>query len=244
MARASAYLSPVLTQGRIDAAVAGNMNEADVIALFASTFGQDQRRKAKPAAVGPANHHELATLNLNMIPANGGLTHVGAAWAMKEPANSHERATQDLLTALFARLLYVELVQNGTVYAPNVARIELAQHQGLPIIAAAATVPAEQTEHVLAAISKVAEGLATSGPDPQLLETMRGLMVNGMAESYNQDRMWAFQAAQLSLRPGAVEIWRSAAAELQTVSSGDVQELALEIFAVPIARTRLAGATE
>lgn len=244
MARASTYLRPVLTQGRIDAAVGGNMNEADVIALFASTFGQDQRRKAKPAAVDPANHHELATLNLDMIPATGGQTHVGAAWAMAEPANSHERATQDLLTALFARLLYVELVQNGTVYAQKVARIELVEHQGPPIIAAAATIPAVQTESVLAAISKVAEGLATSGPDPELLETIRRLIVDVVAESYNQDRTWAFQAAQLSYRPRAVEIWRSAAAELQTVSSGDIQELAREIFAVPFAQTRLAVTTE
>lgn len=244
MARASTYLGPLLVQGRIDAAVAGNMNEADVIALFTSTFGQDQRRKAKRAAGGPANHHELATLNLDMIPANGGQTHVGAAWAMAEPANSHDRATQEMLTALFARMLYVELAQNGRVYAPNVARIELVEQQGQPIIAAAATVPAKQTEHVLAAISKVAESLATSGPEPQLLETMRGLMVNGVTETYNQDRMWAFQAAQLSSRPRAVEIWRSAAAELQTVSSGDIQELAREIFAVPLAQTRLTGTTE
>lgn len=239
MARASAYLRPVLTQGRIDAAVAGNMNEADVIALFASTFGQDQRRKAKPAAAGPANHDKLATLNLDMIPATGGQTHVGAAWTIKEPANGRERAAQEMLTALFARMLYVELAQNGTVYAPNVARIELIEHKGQPIIAAAATVPAAQAESVLAAISKVAEGLAASGPDPQLLETIRGLMVDGVAESYNQDRMWAFQAAQLSLRSGAIEIWRSAAAELQTVSSGDIQALAREIFAVRLAQTRL-----
>jgi len=179
MDRASAYLGPLLTQGRIDAAVAGNMNEADVIALFASTFGQDQRRKAKLAAAGSATDDKLATLDLEMIPAAGGQTHVGAAWAMKEPANSHDRATQEMLTALFARMLYVELAQNGRVYAPNVARLELVEQQGQPIIAAAATVPAEQTEHVLAAISKVSEGLATSGPDPQLLETMRGLMVTG-----------------------------------------------------------------
>jgi zinc protease len=244
MARASAYLRPVLTQGRIDAAVAGNMNESDVIALFASTFGQDQRRKAKPAAAGPANHDKLATLNIDMIPASGGQTHVGAAWTIKEPANGRERAAQEMLTALFARMLYVELAQNGTVYAPNVARLELIEHKGQPIILAAATVPAVQAEGVLAAISKVAEGLATSGPEPQLLETIRGLMVNGVAETYNQDRMWAFQAAQLSSRPRAVEIWRSAAVELQTVSSGDIQELAREIFAVPFAQTRLTGTTE
>lgn len=217
------------------------MNEADVIALFASTFGQDQRRKAERTAVGPANHHKLDPLDLELILTAGGQNHVGAAWAMKEPANSHDRATQEMLTALFARMLYVELAQNGRVYAPNVARTELVEQQGRPIIAAAATVPAEQTDHVLAAISKVAEGLATSGPEPQLLETMRGLMVNGVAETYNQDRMWAFQAAQLSSRPRAVEIWRSAAAELQTISSGDIQELAREIFAVPFAQTRLAG---
>jgi zinc protease len=244
MARASAYLGPLLTQGRIDAAVAGNMNEADVIGLFVSTFGQDKRRKANRAVVGSANDDKLAPVDLEMIPAAGGQTHVGAAWAMKEPVNSHDRATQEMLTALFARMLYIELAQNGRVYAPNVARIELVEQQGQPIIAAAATVPADQTDDVLAAISKVAEGLATMGPDPQLLETMRGLMVNGVAETYNQDRMWAFQAAQLSSRPRAVEIWRSAAAELQTVSSGDIQELAREIFAVPLAQTRLTGTTE
>jgi len=94
------------------------------------------------------------------------------------------------------------------------------------------------------ACRKVAEGLAASGADPQLLETMRTLMVDGVAVSYSQDRMWAFQAAQLSSRPRAVEIWRSAAAELQAVSSGDIQELAREIFAVPFAQTRLAGTTE
>jgi zinc protease len=239
MARASAYLGPLLTQGRIDAAVAGNMNEADVIGLFASTFGQDKRRKANRAAAGSANDDKLAPVDLDMIAAAGGQTHAGTAWAMKEPANSRERATQEMLTALFARMLYVELAQNGSVYAPNVARIELVEHQGRPIIAAAATVPAVQTESVLAAISKVSEGLATSGPDPQLLETMRGLMVNGVAESYNQDRMWAFQAAQLTYRTRAVEIWRSTAAELQTVSSGDIQALAREIFAVRLAQTRL-----
>ena len=179
-----------------------------------------------------------------MIPATGGQTHVGAAWTIKEPANGRERAAQEMLTALFARMLYVELAQNGTVYAPNVARIELIEHKGQPIIAAAATVPAVQAESVLAAISKVAEGLARSGPDPQLLETIRGLMVDGVAESYNQDRMWAFQAAQLSLRPRAIEIWRSAAAELQTVSSADIQALARENFTMPMAQTRLAGPTE
>ena len=244
MGRASAYLGPLLTQGRIDAAVAGNMNETDVIALFASTFGQDQRRKAKLAAAGSATDNKLATLDLEMIPAAGGQTHVGAAWAMKEPANSHDRATQEMLTALFARILYVELAQNGRVYAPNVARLELVEHQGRPIIAAAATVPAVQAESVLAAISTVAGDLATSGPDPQLLETMRSLMMDGVTESYNQDRMWAFQAAQLTYRPRVVEIWRSAAAELETVSSGDIKELARDIFAVPFAQTRLAETTE
>lgn len=68
--------------------------------------------------------------------------------------------------------------------------------------------------------------------------------MDGVTESYNQDRMWAFQAAQLTYRPRVVEIWRSAAAELETVSSGDIKELARDIFAVPFAQTRLAETTE
>ena len=105
-------------------------------------------------------------------------------------------------------------------------------------------IPAVQSDKVLAAIGKIAEGLATSGPDPQRLETMRALMVDGVAESYDQDRTWAFQAAHLSYRPRAVEIWRSAATELQAVSSGDIQELPREIVAVLLAKTRLTGTTE
>lgn len=244
MGRASTYLRPILSQGQVDAAIAGNMDEANVIAQFASTFGQDRRQAAMQDARSTNNQIAPAVLMLDMIPAQGGQMHVGAVWAMQEPDDAHERAAQELLTALFARLLYIELTRNSTVYAPNVARLERVEGQGQPVIAAAATVPAEQAESVLSAVEKVAGDLAMSGPDPQLLETIRALMMKGIAESYNEDRVWAYQAGQLSSRPNAIALWRSATAELQTVTGGEIEELAQEIFAVPFAKTRVDGSAK
>ncbi len=72
---------------------------------------------------------------------------------------------QVLFTALFARMIYNELVEQGTSYNPRVERIELVERYRQPILAAAVTVPQGQAAKVAAAINEVAANLAGPGPD-------------------------------------------------------------------------------
>nr|WP_137676423.1 insulinase family protein [Parerythrobacter lutipelagi] len=238
MARASTLLHPILTRGHIDAAIAGSMDEDSIIALFASTFGQEDRDENNYTPPDPPDDTDMPVITVDLPPASGGQEIVGAVWAMDEPADAHGRAKQELFTALFARMIYIDLVEQGTSYSPQVERVQRVDGYRQPILAAAVTAPRGQAADVAAAIDEVGKKLAESGPDLQLLETIRAMMINGIAGSYNQDRAWAYQAAELSQRPNIIRIWRGVETQMQTITADEIGDLARETFARPLAHTR------
>lgn len=248
MERAALLLGPILREGTVNAAIAGNMDEEKMIALFAATFGADKRAEPIPERGAKGEPLSQPFLNVEptiaLAPDAGGQNIVGSVWPLIEPTDARERAQQELFTALFARMTYIKLVEQGSSYAPRVARIELIEREREPVLAAAISVPSEDAAKVAAAMQEVAAQLADTGPDPKLLEVIRKMMIDGMVGSYNQDRVWAYQAAQLGQQPDAVRIWRGASQEMERVTAQEIQDLARQTFAQSVTETRTGETSE
>ncbi len=237
MARAAKVLGRILSEGGLELAVAGNIDEDQLISLFASTFGSQDRKWSTGGLYGsrPSRSDIGKPMVAQLTAANQDV--VGLAWAMEQPKDAHERAVQDLFSALFARMVYEALSEKGESYAPRAQRVELRWLGGTPVMAVAVTTPSPSKGKVQDDIERIARELATNGPRQDLLETMRSLSIDGLRASYNEDRIWAFFAAQHLTRPNAMEWWRRAEEELKTIQADEIKALARDTFQTPVFET-------
>jgi zinc protease len=229
MARARRLIGPILSKGRIELAVAGNFDESRMIALVASTFGSVTAQQAAPGAAGRT---AVPSVQIDVPRLAAAQAVQGAMWELGPAGTARERAVQEIFATAFARALYTRLVErNGLSYSPRAQRMELSEWFGRPVLFAASAVPADRLEPVAAAIGQVVEGMIEAPLDTALLELARGLALGGLRASYNEDRVWAYQAVQLGRQPDAVRAWRQTESALGAVTADEIRAFAKKTFA-------------
>jgi predicted Zn-dependent peptidase len=230
MSQAKKMLEPILLTGKPELAIAGNFDEERIIQLVGSTFGnlaEPKNPRSEPSVVPT-----LPKITVGTPKPNAGQTVGGALWILGGTPTAHDRAVQEMFSVAFSRLLYAKLIeQNQLGYALKAQRIELGEWSAEPAFFAALAVAVGRTAVMDAAIVEVAKQMTETPLPADVLETARHVALDGVVGSYNEDRVWAYQAAQLGRRPDAVKLWRDLEREFPLVTSEDILAYAKHVLA-------------
>ena len=228
MARIERTMRPILSHGRTEIAIAGNFDEAAMIRLLAATFGQDGKGASK--ASRPARVAKLPMIAVAVPPQLAGQTVRAALWSLPEAADVHDRAAQEVFNTAFSRMFYNRLIERDQLsYAFIAQRLDLSEWMGQPVFYAASRTSLESSSKLDAAFAAVAHDIQNTTLSPEQLEVARQLVRDSVRGSYNEDRVWAYQASQLGRQPNAVRTWRGIEAELPAVTAEDVLRYARSI---------------
>jgi predicted Zn-dependent peptidase len=232
MAQARRLIGAMLSQGRIEIAVAGNFDERQVIELVGSTFGTVPARRAARVSPVAAGGLALPPVTIDAPKVAAPQIVYGALWDLGPAGTARERAIQQIFATSFSRSLYTRLVeQSGLSYSPRAERVELTEWFDRPILFAASAVPPDRLKPMAEATEDVARAMIEAPLDPARLDLARRLALDGLRASYNEDRVWAYQAVQLGRRPDAVRIWRQTEGEIAAVTADEIRALARKTFA-------------
>ncbi|MEE4538091.1 MAG: insulinase family protein [Erythrobacter sp.] len=234
MKRAALKLHPILSRSQINVAVSGNISENEIIDLFARSFGQDRRENETFEPSSVAREIDPDPKAFIMPADNRNHEIVGIAWPLPRVSDADDLANQNILVSLLARMAYVKLVERGSSYAPHVERRRLNFQKDTFAVVFAVATPKGNASDILAAMGEVADDLVNSPIDFDLFETARNLVIDGDKRSYNEDKVWAYLAAQLTSDPDVVANWRSSAEATNRVSADAVRELAGVTLLPPI----------
>lgn len=231
MTRSRTLIGSILSQGHLEIAVAGNIDEGRMIDLIAGTFGT--MPKTKPLPIVPVAPW-TAPADLKIIAPDGAVqqTAHGLIWDVALAATVREQAVQRLFVTSFARLLFSRWLEKDNLsYSPRIELNPLAAQRERSVLFAASVVAPERIDELSSAAMEVAVKMATTPIDGAMLDTFRRLEIDGVRGSYNEDRVWAYQAVQLGRKPGAVADWRALDAEFATVTADEIRDYARKTFA-------------
>lgn len=223
MSHAKKMLEPMLLTGKIELAIAGNFDEKHIIQLVGSTFGNRLKPRYKSPRSEPSVVPNLPSIIVGAPKLNAGQTVGGALWNLGDTMTAHDRAVQEMFSVAFSRLLYAKLIEQKQLgYALKAQRIELGEWTAEPAFFAALVVAADRATVMDAAIVEISKQMAETPLAADVLETARHVALEGVVGSYNEDRVWAYQAAQLGQRPDAVKLWRDLEREFPMVTRDDI----------------------
>lgn len=225
------YLGPALKTGAIEIAVVGDIDEDQVIALVAKTFGALPKREAMPEKY---KSDRPVTFRQDRTPLV--FTHAGEAnqalaqvyWPVTDVDPDTQPQEARVLAALSAvmRLKVVEEIREvlGATYSPSANASLSSLYPGFGYINAGAEVKPEDADRVIAALEKIAaEMRAGEISDDEfsraITPALEVLPQNATSNSY-----WLGLIAQAQTRPDLMERSKLPAVEasLRAVTKADV----------------------
>jgi len=225
------YLSPTLKTGAIEIAVVGDIDEEQVIALVAKTFGALPKRAAAPTKF---KSDKPATFRQDKTPLV--FTHAGEAsqalayvfWPVTDIDPDAKPQEARVLAALSAvmRLKVVEEIREvlGATYSPSAGASLSSLYPGFGYVNAGAEVKPEDIDRVIAALEKIAaEMRAGEVSDDEfsraITPSLEVLPQNATSNSY-----WLGLISQAQTRPELMERSKLPAVEasLRAVTKADV----------------------
>ncbi len=225
------YLTPALKTGAIEIAVVGDIDEDQVIALVAKTFGALPKREAAPTKY---KSDRPVTFRQDKSPLV--FTHAGEAnqalayvfWPVTDVDPDEKPQEARVLAALSAvmRLKVVEEIREtlGATYSPSAGASLSSLYPGFGYINAGAEVKPEDVDRVMAALEKIAaEMRAGEISDDEfsraITPSLEVLPQNATSNSY-----WLGLIAQAQTRPDLMERSKLPAVEasLRAVTKADI----------------------
>lgn len=225
------YLTPILKTGAIEIAVVGDVDEDQVIALVAKTFGALPRRDPAPTKY---KSDKPVTFRQDKAPLV--FTHAGEAsqalaqvyWPVTDvdPDVQPQEARVLAVLAAVMRLKVVEEIREtlAATYSPSANASLSSLYPGFGYINAGAEVKPEDVDRVIAAMQKIADELrAGQISDDEfsraLTPALEVLPQNATSNSY-----WLGLIAQAQTRPDLMERSKLPAVEasLRAVTKADV----------------------
>lgn len=225
------YLTPALKTGAIEIAVVGDIDEDQVIALVAKTFGALPKRDPAPSKY---KSDKPVTFRQDKTPLV--FTHAGEAnqalaqvyWPVTDvdPDAQPQEARVLAVLAAVMRLKVVEEIREslGATYSPSANASLSSLYPGFGYVNAGAEVKPEDVDRVIAALVKIAAELrAGEISDDEfsraLTPALEVLPQNATSNSY-----WLGMIAQAQTRPDLMERSKLPAVEasLRAVTKADV----------------------
>lgn len=225
------YLTPALSTGAIEIAVVGDIDEADVIALTAKTFGALPMRAEAPTRF---RSDKPVVFRQDKTPLV--FTHAGEAnqalaqvfWPVTDvdPDADPQTARVLAVAAAVMRLKVVEEVREtlGATYSPTAGASLSTVDPGFGYVNAGAEVKPEDVDRVLAAFEKIAAQMRAGEISDDEFSRAITPSLEVLPQSATSNRYWLNLIAQAQSRPDLLERNTLAAVEasLRAVTKADV----------------------
>ena len=206
------YLTPVLRTGAIEIAVVGDIDEAEVIALVAKTFG------ALPArAVAPTKFQSDKPVVFRQDKTPLVFTHAGEAsqalaqvfWPVTDVDPDADPHLSRVLgvTAAIMRLKVVEEVREtlGATYSPTAGSSLSSVESGFGYVSAGAEVKPEDVDRVIAALEKIAAEMRAGEISDDEFSRAITPSLEVLPQSATSNSYWLNLIAQAQGRPDLLE---------------------------------------
>lgn len=225
------YLTPLLRTGAIEIAVVGDIDEDQVIALVARTFGALSKRDPAPTKY---KSDKPVTFRQDKTPLV--FTHAGEAsqalaqvyWPVTDidPDAQPQEARVLAVLAAVMRLKVVEEIREtlGATYSPSANTALSALYPGFGYINAGAEVKPEDVDRVIAALEKIADELRAGQISDDEFSRALTPALEVLPQNATSNGYWLGLIAQAQTRPELMERSKLPAVEasLRAVTKADV----------------------
>lgn len=217
-----AVVAREFAEAPIEIAVVGDIDEAEVIAAVARTFGALPARKLVLGLHSGARQAAFTGQRGEIV-----LTHAGQPdqalvhlyWPLTDDDDAQEEASVRLLAEVMGLVMAEEIrEQLGASYSPSASAAMSDTFEGFGTFAASALVAPDDADAVLGAMRAIANRLATTPVDDDVLERARRPMIERLAMSRKDNGYWLGLLSEAQLRADRLDRYRTYEARLRAVT--------------------------
>ena len=228
------YLERAASEGSIEIAIVGDVEEDAAIAAVANTFGALPERRAEALPFDEARNVMFAESREFVALEHAGLEKQAMAmtyWKSDDGFDHKVSATQDLLRAIM-RLKATDKLREelGATYSPRAGNSASEIYPGYGYIFAASEVEPQDVERVHAAIDEIAEQMASGGISEDELQRARKPILEGMEEAEEDNGSWIFLIDEAQSLPGDLDRWRNDEAVYEAITVEELTAAAARYF--------------
>ena len=219
-----------LASAPIEISVVGDIDEAQVIAAVAASFGALPQREAKLSDTSAARK---VSFRADKTPVT--LYHRGAPdqgliqvyWPTDDNTDQAETVTMSLLAQVMELKLLEKIREElGATYSPSAASDMSDTFTDFGSLSTTVIVTPEQSDEVFAAIDEIAASLRDKPVDDDLLNRARKPLLERIVLSRRENGYWLGVAGEAQLRPDKLDRVRKYEALLNAVTSAALQTAA------------------
>ena len=228
------YLERAASEGAIEIAIVGDVEEDAAITAVASTFGAFAERRAEALAFD-----EARVLSFSDTPKTVELKHAGLEkqalamtyWKGDDGFDHKTSATQDLLRAVLRLRLTDKLREElGATYSPSAGNSASEVFPGYGYISASSEVEPQDIGRVHAAIDEIAAQMASGDISEDELTRARKPILEGMEEAEEDNGSWIGLIDEAQSLPGDLDRWRNDEAVYQAITVDELTAAAARYF--------------
>ncbi|TWI71692.1 zinc protease [Desulfobotulus alkaliphilus] len=227
------WLAPVLASDPLEISVAGDMDVLEVEGLVRSILGKrpaSHVRVAEPVAQSPAFAH--GTSRTVRVHAHPPASLVQWGFPTGGSASSLEHRGLNLLAEVLRERLREEIRENmGIAYAPFAWHWHYTGWSDWGGIMAGVSVAPEAAEEVSGRILSLAAGLGEGGLTPELLERVRGPLINNLETRQQNNMYWIMGVMDGSGEKPELREWaRTLISDYMAWTAEDLSALAARVL--------------
>ncbi len=228
------YLERAASEGAIEIAIVGDVDEDAAISAVASTFGALPERRAEALPFNDARNVTFAESREPVSLKHAGLEKQAMAmtyWKADDGFDHKSSATQDLLRAVMRLKLTDKLREElGATYSPRAGNTSSEVFPGYGYISASSEVEPTDVELVHAAIDEIASEMAKGSITEDELQRARKPILEGMEEAEEDNGSWIGLIDEAQSLPGDLDRWRKDEAVYQSVTVDELTAAAARYF--------------
>ena len=228
--RARALVAEQFASAPIEIAVVGEIDEDEVIAAVASTFGALPERAT---TLQPFSAARKASFTSRREPVT--LTHAGAPdqalamayWPTTDDDDAQEEATMRLLAGVMRLQLLEEIREKlGASYSPGAGSSMSDTYDGYGTFSTSVVVAPDDADRVFATVSQIARDLRDAPVDADLLDRARKPMLESLTQQRTQNGYWLGMLSEAQLGADRLDRYRTYEQRLKNVTPEMMQAAA------------------
>ena len=228
------YLERAATEGAIEIAIVGDVEEDAAIAAVASTFGALPERLAEALPFDEARDVTFSDTPKSVDLKHAGLEKQAMAmtyWKADDGFDHKVSATQSLLRAVLRLKLTDKLREElGATYSPRAGNTASEVFPGYGYISASSEVEPQDIERTQAAIEEIAAQMASGGISEDELQRARKPILEGMEEAEEDNGSWIGLIDEAQSLPGDLDRWRNDEAVYEAITVEELTTAAARYF--------------
>ena len=222
-----AVVEPATANAPIEITVVGDIDEAEVIAATASTFGALPERDMTLASHAEARQLSFAKDRSTRTLYHGGEEDQGLV-QVYWPTDDDDRFEDESTAYLAADILRLRLLETlreelGATYTPSAGSNMSDIYDGFGYVVASAIVAPENQGRVFEAIDTIVAELASEGISQDLLDRARNPILERNDQRRRENGFWLGALDEAQLRPARLDRTRQYEAQLRSVTTSAIQ---------------------